>query len=281
MEPQIAALVLLSAMLHAGWNALLKTGKDRLLTMMMVIGTNAVVAVFALPFLPPPAPESWIYLLLSACIHIGYFFFLIEAYRVGDLSHVYPLARGAAPLMVAGGAAIFAGELLSPMELAGLLLVSAAIASFAFERGLASLRNPRPLLFGLGTAIFVSSYTITDGLGVRASGSPLGFIAWLFVVDGMPLLVYALVARRGRVLPYMRAYWKPGLTGGLMCTAAYALVIWALNFSDMAFVSALRETSVVFAVLLGSLLLKEPFGGRRLAASLLVVAGIAIMHLVG
>ena len=281
MELYLTALVLVSAVLHAGWNALVKTGADRVLTMAVVIGTNSVLALAALPFVTPPAPESRIYLGLSALVHIGYFFFLIQAYRVGDLSHVYPVARGAAPLIIAGGAAIFAGEFLSPVELLGLLLVSAAIGSFAFERGLAGLKDPRPFLFGLATAAFVSSYTITDGLGVRASGSTFGFIAWLYVIDGLPLMLYALAARQGRIVPYLRAHGARDFLGGLMCATAYGIVIWALNFGAMAFVSALRETSVIFAVLIGSIMLGEPFGRRRLAAAALVAAGIAVMHLAG
>jgi len=277
----VAALVLISAVLHAGWNALVKSGADRLLTMATVIGTNAAVALVLLPFVAAPAPASWPYLGLSAIIHIGYFVFLLQAYRVGDLSQVYPVARGAAPLMVAGGAALFAGEALSPLALGGLVLVSLAIGSFAFEGGRAGIKNSKPLLLAFATACFISGYTITDGLGVRASGSPLGFIAWLLLIDGLPLTVYALVVRRGRTVPYLRVHWKRDVAGGLMCALAYGLVIWALSLGAMAYVSALRETSVIFAVLIGWILLGEPFGRRRIAAAILVGFGIAIMHLAG
>lgn len=279
MEPHVVALVLLAALLHAGWNALLKAGKDRVLTMTMVIGVGSIIAIPVLPFVAVPAAESWIYLLLSTAIHAGYFFFLIQAYRIGDLSQIYPVARGAAPLMVAAGGAIFAGEVLSWGQLSGLLLASLAIASFALAGGLAGLRNPKPFLYGFGTAVFISSYTITDALGVRASGAPLGFIAWLFLLSVIPLAAYTLVARRGELGPYIRIHWKNGIFAGTICALAYALVIWALTLSDMAFVSALRETSVVFAVVFGSRMLGESFGGRRLAAALLVAAGIAIMQL--
>ena len=281
MEPHVTGLVLLAALLHAGWNALVKTAEDRALTMAMVIGFGSILALPVLPLVAAPAEPSWVFLLLSVLLHVGYFFFLLQAYKVGDLSHVYPVARGAAPLLVAGGGAVFAGEFLTPGQLAGLLLASLAIASFAFERGLSALRQPKPFLFGLVTAIFISSYTVTDALGVRASGSPLGFIAWLFLISGLPLLGYAFVARRGAFGPYVRANWKAGLIGGTFCALAYALVIWALSFGAMAFVSALRETSVVFAVLLGWVMLGEPFGGRRVVAAIVVVAGIAIMQLAG
>ena len=153
----IIALVLLAAVLHATWNAVIKAGEDRALTMALVIGTGSVLALPVLPFVPAPAAESWLYLLLSFLLHVGYFFFLLQAYKVGDLSHVYPVARGAAPLLVAGGGAVFAGEVLSPAALAGLLLASLAIASFAFERGLATPRQTKPFVFGLVTAVFISS----------------------------------------------------------------------------------------------------------------------------
>ena len=277
----IVALVLLAAVLHATWNAVIKAGEDRALTLALVIGTGSVLALPVLPFVPVPAAESWFYLLLSFLLHLGYFFFLLQAYKVGDLSHVYPVARGAAPLLVAGGGAVFAGEVLPPAALAGLLLASLAIASFAFERGLATPRQTKPLVFGLVTAVFISSYTVTDALGVRLSGSPLGFIAWLFLISGVPLVGYALIVRPGALGPYARTHWKAVLLGGTICALGYALVIWALSFGPMAYVSALRETSVVFAVLIGWIVLGEPLGGRRVAASVLVVAGIAIMNLVG
>lgn len=277
----VVLLVLCAALLHAGWNALIKAGEDRLMTMALVIGVGALAAAPTLPFVVPPAPESWVFLLLSATLHVGYFFFLLQAYRVGELSHVYPVSRGTAPLLVAVGAAFFAGETIGLVQLCGLVLASLAIASFAIEGGGDLSRDPRPFLFGLGVAAFISAYTVTDGLGVRASGSPAGFIAWLFVIDGLPLVLYACLARRGRVLAYLRAHWRPGVIGGLMCAAAYGLVIWALDDGAMAFVSALRETSVVFAVLLGWVLLGESLGIRRTMAALLVVAGIAIMNLGG
>ena len=279
MPWHVVAIVLAAAALHAGWNAVVKSGADRVLTMTFVIGVGTVLALPALPFLRPPAPESWLYLGLSVLIHIGYFFFLLQAYRVGDLSHVYPVARGAAPVLVAGGAAVFAGEVLSGVAFAGLLLASLAIASFALHGGRAGLRDPRPVGFAVLTAVFIGSYTVTDGLGVRASGSALGFIAWLFFLSGLPLLGYAAVARRGRIAIHVRDHWKAGLAGGVMAGTAYALVIWALTQGAMAFVSALRETSVVFAVLIGSRVLGEPFGGRRIAAAVAVACGIAVMHL--
>lgn len=275
----VALLVLLAAALHAGWNAVVKGSEDRVLTMATVIGVGAVLVVPLLPIVAPPAPQSWGFLLLSAALHVGYFFFLLQAYRVGDLSHVYPVARGTAPLLVAAGAALVASESLGAPALVGLCIASGAIASFALDGGRTKLRDPRPILYGLGTALFISAYTINDGLGVRLSGSPLGYIAWLFFIDGFPLVFYAVATRRDRILPYLRANWRFGLVGGTMCACAYGLVIWALGQGFMAGVSALRETGVVFAVLIGSRLLNEPFGRKRLVAAALVAFGLALLHL--
>jgi drug/metabolite transporter (DMT)-like permease len=282
LQSHVIVLVLAAAVMHAGWNALIKKGEDRLLTLAFVIGGGAAAAFLALPFVTPPAPESWVYLGLSMVTHVGYFFFLLQAYRVGDLSHVYPIARGAAPLMVAAGAAVFAGETLGPLAVVGLVLASAAIASLAFERGdVIADHDVRPVLYALATGGFIAAYTVIDGLGVRASGNAIGYILWLFFLDGMPMVGYALWVRRGAVLPYFRTYWRQGLGGSVLATLAYGVVIWALGEGAMAAVSALRETSVVFAAVIGSVMLGEPFGRPRVIAAALVAAGIATLHLAG
>ncbi|MDP6708147.1 MAG: EamA family transporter [Alphaproteobacteria bacterium] len=276
MTLEVTLLVLLAALLHAGWNALVKAGEDRLLAITMVIGVAAVGAALALPFLAPPAPASWIYLILSVVLHAAYFFLLSGAYRVGDLSHVYPVARGTAPLLVAIGAALFAGEHLGSIAMGGLLLAALAIASFALD-GHRRGADRRPLIFALAIACFISTYTVVDGLGVRAAGDALGYIAWLFALHGLPLFLYVLIWRRRDLAPYLQAHWKTGLLGGGLCAGAYGLVIWALGQGAMAYVSALRETSVIFAVWIGTRLLGEPFGRRRLLAAAAVAAGIAVM----
>jgi drug/metabolite transporter (DMT)-like permease len=277
---EIALLVLVAAVLHAGWNALVKMGQDRVMTMALVTAVGSVASALALPFVAAPAPASWRFLLMSGVLHVGYFTFLLEAYRVGDLSHIYPVARGTAPLLVATGAAIFAGESLGLRQVAGLALVSVAITSFALEGGWAGGPS-RSFLFGLGTAVFIGAYTVVDGLGVRASGHPLGYILWLFVIDCVPLGLYTVATRRGRLWPYFRAHWRACLIGGVMCGTAYGLVVFSLGLGAMAYVSALRETGVIFAAVIGSALLRESFGRRRVLAASLVAAGILIMNLPG
>jgi drug/metabolite transporter (DMT)-like permease len=274
----VVLLVLLAAVMHAAWNAVVKSGQDRVLTMATVAGVGGLGAALALPLAPAPAPASWIFLALSCVIHVGYFILLLQAYRVGDLSQVYPVARGAAPLMVALGAALVAGERLGGRELAAVLVVAGAIASFAFERRDGAARDWRPFLLALATAAIIATYTVVDGLGVRRSGAPLGYVLWLVILDGLPLSLYALATRRGQVLAHLRAHPGLSLAGGVMCGAAYGLVIWALSLGAMAYVAALRETSVIFAAVIGARVLGEPFGSRRLAAATAVAAGILLLY---
>ena len=282
LESHLIVLVLVAAVLHAGWNALIKTGRDRLLGMAVMQGAGSVVVAPLVFVVAAPAVESWPYLGASVVLHLGYFFFLLQAYRVGDLSHVYPLARGSAPLMVAAGAAVFAGEGLNPLALGGLVLASAGITSLIFGGGGGdSPRDWRPFLFAMGTAFFIAVYTVVDGLGVRLSESPLGYIVWLMFLYSFGLVLYTLRRRPGEIGPYIKAHGKSCFAGGVMSVLAYGLVIWALNSGPMANVSALRETSVIFAALLGTRMLGESFGARRLIAAVVVVAGIVIMNLGG
>lgn len=296
MSLSIVLLVLLAAFLHASWNAVLKMGEDRLLTTTVIMGVGGLAVLPFLPFLAFPAAASWPLLLLSVALHLGYFFFLIKAYQDGDLSHVYPVARGVAPLIVAGGAAVFAGERLTAVGTLGIILASGGIASLAFlggrggdggggkgaaqgETDPAAAR--RAYFFALGTGAFIASYTLADGFGVRLSGAAISYIAWLFFISGATLALVTVFFRRGGLATYTRRYWRPGLLGGVMCALAYGIVIWALGDNPMAFVSALRETSVVFATLIGCFVLKEAFGLGRLLAALTVAAGVALLQLVG
>ena len=275
----IAALVLLAALLHAVWNTLVKTGSDRFLMLAAVMGFGVIWGGLLALFVPPPHPASWPYLFASIVLHTGYYFFLLGAYRHGDLSHAYPLARGAAPLLVVVGAFVFAGEALTVWALTGVLIACAGILVLTFERGRPWRDDPRPVFYALGTSVWIAAYTLADGMGVRVSHSPLGFIAWLFLLDGIPIALFALWCRRGAVGAFLRSSWRVCLGGGLAAASAYGLVIYAMSRAAMGPVSALRETSVIMAALIGTLVLKESFGRTRIAAACLVAGGVAIMHL--
>jgi drug/metabolite transporter (DMT)-like permease len=279
LEFHAAALVLLAAVMHASWNAMVKGAGDRLLTLTFVNFWPMLPAVLAAIFwLPMPATASWPFLAGSTIVHIGYYVGLIKAYRYGDLSQVYPLARGTAPVLVALLSAVTAGELLSPLGFAGVALVSCGTASLAFERGLPKGDHGRSVMFALFTALTIMTYTVIDGLGVRRSGTPLAYIAWLFAIDGLPLLIAARIWRRGQTLAYLRRTWHLAMAGGFLSFAGYGIAIWAMSLGAMAQVAALRETSVIVAAAIGALFLHEPFGRRRILAAAIVAVGIVLMQ---
>jgi drug/metabolite transporter (DMT)-like permease len=263
--------------MHAIWNALVKVDDDRLMTMVVVIGTTGLLAPFLLLLGPSPALESWPYIFASVILNNIYFLFLIEAYRVGDFSHAYPLARGSAPLMVALGAMFFGGEFLGLGEIFGIVLVCGGIISLMWGGGLRL--GWAPIVYPLLTGFMIATYTIIDGVGVRLSGSPFGYIGWLFILSPFPLCVIALARRGTGVLSFLRTRWRRGVIGGFLNMASYGIAIWALAFTTMAHVSALRETSVVIAALIGSRVLGEALGRKRLISAIIVFVGVVSINL--
>ena len=281
MDPVVTAIVLASAFMHALWNALVKIDGDRLMAMAVIMGLTAALSPVLIVLSPPIAAESWKYVVLSAALNNLYFFLLIESYRVGDLSHAYPLARGSAPLLVALGSAIFAGERLGPGGIAGVLLVSAGIMSLMAGGRFDPRTRRRAIGYPLATGATIAAYTVVDGIGVRLSGSPVGYIGWLFALFAFPIALVAIVSRGTEAIDFLRARWRLAGLAALFNFGSYGLAIFALSLGAMAHVSALRETSVIIAALIGTLVLKEPFGRTRIAAASLVAAGVATIHLAG
>jgi drug/metabolite transporter (DMT)-like permease len=279
LDPFVTALVLSAAVMHASWNALVKATGDRLAMQSLVIFFSGLPAWLALPFLPLPAAAAVPFLIISLLVHFGYYVALLGAYRHGDLSQVYPIARGAAPLLVALGAWALAGARMGGLEWAGIILLSAAIMSLAAPRRGSS--DLRAVGFALLTGLTIALYSVADGLGVRRSGDAISYIAWLLAIESPPLLLFGLWQRRGRIAASFRPALARGVIGGIVCGLGYGIVIWAMGRAPMAHVSALRETSVLLAAVIGSRLLREPFGLRRVAAAGLVVIGSAMMHFAG
>lgn len=269
-------LVLLAAVLHASWNALVKSG-DALLRMALVHATAALCALPLLLVSAPPGRASWPYLLASIVVHQGYYAFLILGYQAGDLSQIYPIARGSAPLLVAIGAFVFAGETLSAPGMVAVLLICAAILSLAFAGG-PQRRFGAPVLFALATGVTIAGYTLLDGLGGRLAGDVTGYIAWLFVLGAIPMTLFALVRRRRVLWPALRSDLPTGALGGAFAFTAYGVVIWAMSLTPMTYVSALRETSVILAALIGTRLLREPLGARRVGAATAVALGVVLLQ---
>ena len=278
----VTAAVLAAAVLHAGWNALLKGVGDRLATVVLLDLTGLVLSALVLPLVPVPAPASRGLLGLSVLLHLGYELLLLASYRVGDLSQVYPLARGTAPLLVAGYAGLVLGERLAPVQLLGLAGICAGLLVL-LEVGRVPL-GPAPLgravTLGpaLATGVFIAAYTVADGLGVRRAGTDLGYVAWLFLLHGIPIpLVVAAIRGRG-LAARLRGHLPAGVAAGALSVAAYGLVLWAQRRGALAVVAALRETSVLVAALIGSLVFGERFGRRRVLAAALLAAGIVVLN---
>ena len=279
MDAPIVFLVLLAALLHASWNALVKTGPDPLLSLASFHVTAALVAMPVIFQVPLPNTACVPFLAASVAVHWLYYGLLSSAYRVGDLSHVYPLSRGIAPLLIAAASALVAGEFLPGLTMVGIVLASGGIILLSFSHGLPWHHDPKPVLFGLGTGLSIAAYTVIDGLGVRHSIDALSYISWLFVLEGATFGPFIYFLRRNQVIEHWRQRGPTLVGGGLATAGAYGLVIYAMNHNPMAMVSALRETSVLMAVLIGALVLKEGYGKVRVSAALLVVGGVLIMNL--
>lgn len=277
MAPEALAtvLILASAMLHTIVNALVKISDDGLLTRGCM---NAVAFLVALPFIalvPPPDASLWMILIAAMLVHGLYPFFLAGAYRHSDLSVAFPVARGIAPLGVALLAWLALGSTLSIWKWLGVCLLCAGIATFALER--LRLGNPghrKGFALAMCTGCIVATYTVLDSIGLQAAPDPNTYIVWLFVLDGFFVSSIVTLARRDTVLPFLRKNWRKGLLGGALGVLTYGMALYALSLGSLVEIAALRETSVVFAALIGAYLLKEPFGPLRIFATALVMVAI-------
>ena len=278
----VTLAVLAAGFLHAGWNALLKssTGGDVLLDTAAVVAGSSICSFALLAFVPLPDPAAWKFIAASATIHFGYYLTLVQAYRTGDLSFAYPLMRGTAPLIVTVLGSIFLRELPSIQMTAGILLISLGIVSIAFVQAGGRRRHPRAAAYwAFANAAIIAVYTLVDGAGARSSGNALSYVCWLIFLEGIPFVAWVLTRRGAAGRAYLHRGWRVGLGGGACSLAAYGIVLWAMTRAPIAAVAALRETSVIFAALIGSLWLKEGFGWRRVAGAASVVAGIAALKL--
>lgn len=276
MNIDITLLVLLAAALHAGWNALVKISGDRIAVMAIVTMAGSLLSILALPFVDSPAPESWPLLALTILIHTGYHFFLPVAYNHGDLGQVYPVARGVAPILVTLGAFVFAGEHVSQIALIGILCLSVGVMALTLDGGKASRINAKAILFALATGVCIASYTVVDGLGARQAGSVLGFAMWLTIGDGVLTFLIALSWKKHEIVRILRGNVLMGMVGGIMQVGAYWIIVYALAVAPMGMVSGLRETSVLFAAVLSTFLLKEGFGVWRFISACLVTFGLIV-----
>jgi drug/metabolite transporter (DMT)-like permease len=277
MTLSVIFIVLPAALLHALWNFLVKQQEDKHLGMTAVVVGRTPFALAALLFSPLPHVESLPYVLIGALLHTGYQIFLLNSYRIGDLSLVYPLARGAAPLMVAGISTLFPGESLNPLELSAIVFIGCGIMSLSLVRRRDGLKNYRAALLAVATGGWIAAYSLIDGTGARLAATAFGFYGSLSLLNAFFFTGIIRIIRPDITpLRFLRNY-RLALSGGGVSFTAYALVIWAFTMAPIALVTALRETSIIFALLLGVVVLKERFDGVKVFASLLTVLGAALL----
>ena len=275
--------VLCGAVLHAGWNVLVKSGGDKSADVALLAALAGGAALPVLLLTGLPAPASWPWLAASLAIHVGYYLTLSEAYRHGDFGVASPLMRGTAPCLVALGSGLALGERLSPGQWAGVAAVASGVALVGMVRARDALAHRRALAFALANAAIIACYTVVDARGVRVSGNPLGY-AMLHYVGGAlpyPLLVWLRrsASGRGELLAYARRRWPVGLAGGVASIGSYSIALWAMTVAPVAAVASLRESSVLFGAIRGAWLLGERFGMRRVIGAAVIVAGVASLRL--
>jgi drug/metabolite transporter (DMT)-like permease len=279
VTPLVCAAVLVAAVTHASWNAIAHHIKDQLLSFTLISGGGLLIGAVAAIFVPLPAAEAWPYLVLSAALHVAYMVLLMRSFTLGDFGQMYPIARGSAPLAVTVLAAVFANETPGGWQLAGVAVACTGLVGVALWGIRGSGKKPQWAAIGaaLATGLAIALYTTVDGLGVRASGTPLGYIAWLMILEGLSIPAYALYKRRTQLAAQLRPYAVRGFCGAALSVVAYGLVLWAQTRAPLAPIAALRESSIIVGAAIGSLFLKERFGGPRIAAAGLMVVGIGLM----
>ena len=279
----IVGAVLFGALLHASWNALIKSGQDKALDTALIHLLGCGVGVVLVAGVGLPRSEAWPWLAGSMVIHIGYYITLVGAYRHGELGFAYPIMRGTAPLLVAMLSGHLIGEHLPLAAWLGVAGISSGVLLIGLTRSNVESGSRRhALAYALANAAIIAAYTIVDGLGVRSSGNALQYVALLFMLDGLPYFTIVMWQRRAALadsVAFMRQRWPVALVGSCASLGAYAIALWAMTKAPVASVAALRETSVLFATLIGVLMLKERFRFQRFLGTGAVVAGVMALRL--
>lgn len=279
MTVTVFLAVIGAAMLHATWNALVKGGMDKRVTMSAVVLGHLPFALIILPFVPFPAAESLPYLVAGILLHVGYQLFLFQSYQKGDLTQVYPIARGSAPLIVALVSISFLGVHLSPMEIIAITIIGAGILSLTLVRQADGTRNGHAALLALITGCFIAAYSLVDGLGARLAGTSLGFYGWLTIGNVVIIVIFLLFKSPSVFGDILRTGRRVFVIGGSASFAAYAIVIWAFTQAPIALVTALRETSIIFALLIGVFFLKERLDLTKVLSTMTTLLGVALLRL--
>jgi drug/metabolite transporter (DMT)-like permease len=273
-------MILLAALLHAGWNAVYKGRGSGLATGMVISLGMGGASLLALPFLPPPPQESWLFLGTSVALHICYRTFLAASYRHGDLGQIYPISRGVAPLLVTLVSVFWLGDKLAYPTILGIICVVIGVTSLAFRsNSISTFHTLKPVALAIVTGCFIAAYTITDGLGARIAGSPHSYVFWMMAIDTVIFVPVIGYLRFNTLRKFTPIDWLIGLSCGVTALIAYWLFVWAITLAPIAPATALRETSVIFAAIIGIIFLKESFGRWRILAAILVTTGAVLMRL--
>lgn len=275
MSLAVFTVVLFAAALHATWNAVVKSGDDKMLSVALIIGSAAVIAFIALPFLPMPAVASWPFIATSATLQIGYYILVAHAYRIADMNQTYPLMRGTAPLLVAIVSATLLGQQIGSLAWVGIAIICAGILSMT--------TGVRPgqgkgIRLALLNALVIAAYTLVDGEGVRRSNSPVAYTLWIFLL-AVPLAGWVYATRREAFRQYLAGNWRQGIFGGLGTVVSYGLALWAMTMAPVAVVAALRETSILFGAAISALILKERVTPIRIAGACIIAVGVMTLRL--
>lgn len=279
MSLPVFCAVITAALLHASWNAMVKGARDKQLNMIAVVIGHLPLGLVALALSPAPAAASLPYLFAGMGLHFGYQLFLIRAYHAGDLTQVYPIARGSAPMIVAAVSVAFLGVTLAPMEIAAVLTIGLGILSMALVRRQNGQRNPQGVKLALITGAFIAAYSLVDGMGARVAGSALGFYGWLAMGNAVLMILFIAATAPHQFRALATHGKRVFLIGGSASFAAYGLVIWAFTQAPIALVTALRETSIVFALLIGVFFLKEKLDLAKVTSTAITLIGVALLRL--
>lgn len=278
MSLTVFFIVITAALLHAVWNAAVKGSSDKLLGMTAIVFGHMIPAAIALLFVELPSAQSLPYMIGGVIFHFGYQVFLLSAYKIGDFTQVYPIARGTGPLIVTLVSVLFLGVVLSVYELVAIGLIVTGIMSLSIVRQGDGLRNPKAALMALTTGCFIAGYSLIDGLGARVSGSAVGFMSVLMLINGVVFFIYLLFKDKAMILRVPREAKLIALGGGVASYVAYVLVVWAFTQAPIPLVTALRETSIIFAVLIGVFVFRERLNLAKVLAVMLSLAGAGLLR---
>lgn len=283
MSGFVVLIVLFGALLHASWNVIVKSGDDKYLNAVMVCGAAGIIALAFIPFMPLPTAASWPYLVTSTVLQVCYMFLVAAAYSNGDMSLAYPLMRGTPPLLVALASGPLIGEVLGGSQWLAIALICGGVLMMALgnrQKVAAGQNNTRTIIFALTNALFIAGYTLVDGLGVRVSGNAASYTLWAFLFNAIPLVSWGIWKYRSQLLVNIRTRGHLALVGGAGTLGSYGLALWAMTMAPVAMVAALRETSILFGMVLSLVLLREHISRKRIAGALLIVGGTVLMRLV-